>query len=171
MRNAPADRAFVSHLHDHSRRAVAALQAVAFPKTFLNRVQIAVRRKTFDRRDIRSVCLHREHGARFHGQTVKQDSARAANRSLTANVRAGESERIAQVMHEQHARLDFSSVIDTIDVNTDSLFHELPRFRYEILKRGLRKVFYASLRGKSIEMRSAWQKKERRARARLLSRA
>ena len=33
------------------------------------------------------------------------------------------AERVAQIVHEQQTRLDLGRVIDTIDVDTDSLFH------------------------------------------------
>src|SRR5437016_145472 len=65
---------------DHSRRAVTALQTMAFPKTFLHRMQVAVRGEAFDRSDVRSIGLHCEHRARLHRLTVDQNCAGAANR-------------------------------------------------------------------------------------------
>jgi hypothetical protein len=41
--------------HDHSRRAITALQTVAFPEPFLHRMQTAIRRQALDRSDVRSV--------------------------------------------------------------------------------------------------------------------
>jgi|GEM_PF-5942450 len=39
-------------------------------------------------------------------------------------MRSSQIQNVAQVMHEQHARLDFVGMIDTIDVDTDSLLHQ-----------------------------------------------
>jgi hypothetical protein len=39
-------------------------------------------------------------------------------------MRAGEPQKVAQVMDEQQARLDLVVMIDTIHVDTDSLFHK-----------------------------------------------
>src|ERR1700692_4852764 len=47
--------------HQHSRRAIAALQAVLLPEAFLHRVELAVLLEPFDRRDLVAVGLHREH--------------------------------------------------------------------------------------------------------------
>src|SRR5438045_7639553 len=66
---------------DHSRRAIAALQAVLLPKTFLHRMQCAVGRESFDRRHVRSVSLDRKHRARLHRLSIDKHSARAADRS------------------------------------------------------------------------------------------
>src|SRR5207253_8506260 len=85
---------------------------------------LAIRGEAFDGRDIRSAGLHREHRARLHGLRIEQNRARAADRSLAAHVRSGQSQHIAQVMHEQQTRLDFVVMIDTIDVDTDSLLHK-----------------------------------------------
>src|SRR5687767_9986395 len=45
--------------HDHSGRAVAALQAVAFPESFLQRVESAVFRQALDGGDLGAVGLNR----------------------------------------------------------------------------------------------------------------
>src|SRR5712691_6413385 len=48
---------------NHSGRAIAALQTVLFPETFLHRIQLAVRSQSFNRGDVRAVGLHGEHCA------------------------------------------------------------------------------------------------------------
>src|SRR4029077_7101288 len=64
--------------HDHARRAVAALQPVLFPESLLQGMQLAVRRQALDRRDLGSVGLDCEDGARLRTAAVEQHSARAA---------------------------------------------------------------------------------------------
>src|SRR5687768_6361278 len=76
--------------HDHARRAVAALQAVLLPETFLQRVQLALWREPLDRRDCRSIGLDREHGARFHASAIDENSASAALTRVAADMRAGQ---------------------------------------------------------------------------------
>src|SRR5258706_16150541 len=41
-------------------------------------------------------------------------------------MRPGKPQKVAQVMNKQQARFDLIMMIDTIDVDTDSLFHKLP---------------------------------------------
>ncbi len=85
--------------YDHPRRAVAALQTVMFPESFLHRMQLPIRGQSFDSCDVRAVGLDREHRARLHGLTVKQNGARAADRSLATDMRPRQSQQVAQVMH------------------------------------------------------------------------
>ena len=63
--------------HDHSGRAVAALQSMLFPESFLHRMQFAVLRQAFDGRDLRAVGLHGEHRARLHRLAVELDTVHA----------------------------------------------------------------------------------------------
>src|SRR5205085_54758 len=46
--------------HDHAGRAIAALQAVAFPEALLHGMKLAVVRQAFDGRNLRPVRLHRK---------------------------------------------------------------------------------------------------------------
>src|SRR5580692_411523 len=59
-----------------------------------------------DGADIGAVGLHREHGAALHGLAVEIDGAGPAMAGLAADMRAGETELLAQEMNEQGARLD-----------------------------------------------------------------
>src|SRR5207247_8938090 len=73
--------------YDHPRRAVAALQTVMFPESFLHRMQLPIRGQAFDSCDVRAVGLDREHRARLHCVTVQQNGGRAADRSLAHDMR------------------------------------------------------------------------------------
>src|SRR5262245_7021211 len=89
--------------HHHPRRAVAALQSVFLPETFLNRMKFAVLFEPFDSTDFATVRLHGEDGAGLHGLAIDQDRARAAVRRVATNVRAGEPKLVAQKVHQQKA--------------------------------------------------------------------
>src|SRR6266536_618461 len=95
-------------------------------------MKTAVGGKTLDGGDVCPIGLHGEHGARLNGLSIDQDSACTTDRSFTAHVRAGQPQQIAQVMHQQQTRLDLVMMIDTIDIDIDSLVHKLPRFKYSI---------------------------------------
>jgi len=57
-------------LHNHTRGAVAALQTVFFPKTFLDWVQFAINRQPFDGRYFRAIQLDGESGAAFEAIAI-----------------------------------------------------------------------------------------------------
>src|SRR5215831_20176282 len=71
--------------HDHSRCAIAALQAVFFPESFLHRMQIAIGGQAFNRGDVAAIRLHREHGAGLDRLSVERDGARTAERGLATD--------------------------------------------------------------------------------------
>src|SRR5256885_9796488 len=75
--------------HDHSRRAVTALQAVLLPESLLHRMEFPISGKPFNRGDIGAVSLDGKHCAGLHGLAVDEDRAGSADRSLTTDVRAG----------------------------------------------------------------------------------
>src|SRR6266566_1314029 len=85
--------------YNHPRRAVATLQSVMFPEALLHRMQLPIRGQSFDSCDVRAVGLHGAHRAGLHGLAVKQHGARAADRSLATDMRARQSQQVAQVMH------------------------------------------------------------------------
>ena len=64
---------------DHSRRAVPALQAVLFPESFLDRMQVAVRSESFNRRYVAAVGLDGQHRAGLNGLSIEQNGAGAAD--------------------------------------------------------------------------------------------
>src|SRR5262245_39714143 len=75
--------------HDHSGRAIATLQTVAFPESFLHRVELAVLRQTLDGGDFGPIGLNGQNGAGLDGSTVHQRRAGAADGCLTADVGPG----------------------------------------------------------------------------------
>src|SRR6185369_4389824 len=75
----------------HARRAIAALEAVLLPEAFLDRVELA----------------------------VLQHRAGAAVGGVTADVRAGHGERLAQEMNQQEPRFDLRLVIAAVDLDVD----------------------------------------------------
>jgi hypothetical protein len=96
----------IMRAHDHPGRAEAALQAVLLPKSFLNGVQFVALGQTLHGCDLKTVGLHRKHGAGFHGAAVQQDSAGPAERSLAAHVSAGEPGNFTQKMNQEQPRLN-----------------------------------------------------------------
>src|SRR5262249_18170731 len=105
----------VHRRHDHARRAVAALQAVLLAKSFLHRMELVAVREPLDRRDFRAVRLHGENRAGLHRAPVQMNRACAALARVAADVRAGESEPVAQKINQQLARLDGGVVPDIVD--------------------------------------------------------
>src|SRR5262249_32897002 len=87
-------------------RTEAALETVLFLERGLDRVQCAIALETFDGRDLMAVGLHCEHGARLHWFSVEQYRARATAGRVTADVRTGEPGASADVVGEEHSRLD-----------------------------------------------------------------
>ena len=75
--------------HDHPRGAVAALQPVAFPESFLHRMEFAICGQAFNGLNFSAVCLHGEQGARLDGQAVEKNRARSAQRGFASDMRAG----------------------------------------------------------------------------------
>src|SRR5437773_1097263 len=65
--------------HDHSRRAVTALEAVFFPETFLKRMKLPILSHAFDRYDVCAVCLNRKYRARLYREPIGQDRTCATN--------------------------------------------------------------------------------------------
>src|SRR3990170_234138 len=62
-------------------------------------------------------------GAADFGLAVEQNRAGAAERGLAADVGAGQAEEVAEVMHEQQARLDFRRVRATVDLERNADAH------------------------------------------------
>jgi hypothetical protein len=92
--------------HDHSRRAVSALQSVLFPEALLQWMEFAVFGHALDSHEVRTVGLNRKHRARLYSQTIRKDRAGAADTRLAADVRSRESRDIADKMREQKPRLN-----------------------------------------------------------------
>ena len=86
--------------HNHSRRAVAALESVIFDECFLYRAQLTVLCQTFDGRDFAAIRLHREMKTGFDDFTVEQHGAGAALADDAADVSAGETDILAEEMRQ-----------------------------------------------------------------------
>ena len=109
--------------HDHTGRAVAALQAVAFPETFLYGVQLPVAGQTLDGGNFTEVSLDGEDGTGFHGETIQQYRASPADAGFAADVRAGQTAHVAQKMDKEQAGFDFVLVGGAVDTDGDESFH------------------------------------------------
>src|SRR5438445_5574601 len=110
--------------HDHAWRAEPALEPMLLPESLLNRVQLAVLRQPLDRHDIGAVRLAGEEGAGLDGLTVHDDRAGAALARVTADVCPGEAHRLADVMNQEQAGLDFMAVALAVDRHLDWQFHD-----------------------------------------------
>ena len=109
--------------HDHTRSAVTALQSVAFPETFLHRMQLAVPSQALDSGHFGTVRLDGKNRARLHRAAILQDRAGATNAGFAAYVRTGEFAEIAQEMDEEHPRLDLVLLLNAINFYFNDTFH------------------------------------------------
>src|SRR2546425_8604777 len=109
--------------HDHAGRAEAALEPVLLPEPLLDRVELAVLRQPLDRHDVGAVRLDGEERAGLDGLAVHEDRARAALAGVTADVGPGEAHRLADVVHQEQAGLDFVAVALAVDRHLDWQFH------------------------------------------------
>jgi len=109
--------------HDHSGRAVAALQSVALPKPLLDRVQLAVARQSFDSGDLCTISLNGEYRAGLNCLALHQDGAGAANARFAADVRTGQLAVVAQEMDQQGAWFDLVFLLNAVDFDCDLTFH------------------------------------------------
>ncbi len=85
--------------HDHARRAVATLEAVALAERLLHRVEHIAVGEAFDGGDLLPIGLDGEHGARLHRFAVHVQRAGAARGRVTADIRAGQAEVFPHVVH------------------------------------------------------------------------
>src|SRR5882762_6951412 len=98
-----------------SAAAEIALQSVALPEPLLHWMELAVFHEAFNSRDLSTVSLHGKHGARLNCLAVHHCCARSAKRSLTANMRAGQTKHIPQVVNQQQSRFHLVLMSDAID--------------------------------------------------------
>jgi hypothetical protein len=109
--------------HDHTRRAVTALQPVAFPETFLHRMKLTISSEALDSGHFGTVGLDGKNGAGLHRAAILQDGAGATNAGFAAYVGAGQFAKIAQEVNEKHARLDFVLLLDAVNFYSNETFH------------------------------------------------
>ena len=108
-------------VHDHARRAVAALQRVAILEGLLDRMQRAVLGgERLDGADLVAGGLHREGQARAAGLAVDQHRAGAADAVLAADMGAGEAELVAEEIGEEHANADVALDLLAVDRERDA---------------------------------------------------
>ena len=81
---------------------------------------------TLDGGDVLAVGLDRQDGAALHRLAVQVEAACATRRGVAADVGAGQPDVLADVLHQQRARLDVMGVRDPIDGDTD-LHDDSPR--------------------------------------------
>ena len=84
-------------------------------KRLLHRVHDTVFGQSFDRANDTAVGLHRKNRARLDRFTVEVDRACAARRRVTADIGAGESTVLPDVVDEQRPRLDVVALQLTVD--------------------------------------------------------
>jgi hypothetical protein len=109
--------------HDHSRSAIAALQSMVFPKSFLHRVELAVPRKSLDGGYIRAVSLDGEHRAGLHSLTIHQHGTGTAQRCLAPDVGSSQVRSVTQVVNQQYAWLNLILALDAINPQFDFGLH------------------------------------------------
>src|SRR4029077_15036494 len=73
---------------NHSRRAIPALKAIVFDKRLLQRIELAILRQAFNRRDLSLCSKDRKDGAGMGHATIDQDSTGAAITRLTTSTRS-----------------------------------------------------------------------------------
>src|SRR5579864_9466351 len=105
--------------HDHSRRAITALQAVVFPETLLHRMQLALGRHALNGRDLGAISLDSKQRAGFYRLAIHQHGTSAAQGRLTADVSAGKIERFPEVMHQQHPWFNLALMRNSVNCDID----------------------------------------------------
>src|SRR5712691_2994871 len=109
--------------HDHAGRAEAALEPVLVPERLLQGMQRRSLGQALDRRDLRPIALDGEDRAGLHTVAVELDGARPAVAGVAADMGPGEPRQIADVLHQQQARLDLVLVLGAIDGDSNPAPH------------------------------------------------
>src|ERR1041384_918855 len=110
----------------HARRAEPTLQAVLLVEARLDGRQASPACEAFDGGDGAPARLHCQLGAGLDRLAVDEHRAGAAARGVAPDVRAGEAQVGAQEVDQQHARLDVTRALGTVDGERD--FHLRPSF-------------------------------------------
>jgi hypothetical protein len=113
--------------HDHPRRAVTTLEAVAFPEAFLYWVQLSIAGEALDGGYFAAIGLNCEECAGLDGLAIKQNGASAAQRGFAADMRAGKLALVAEEVDEQGACFDFLLMEGAIDADGNGGFHKSSR--------------------------------------------
>jgi hypothetical protein len=101
----------------------------------LQRVKLPVLEKSFNGKQLCTVSLHRKHRARLDCLSVKDDGASAAITGVTADVRAGQSQRFADEVNQEKPgfRIGFSLPAIDFDVNRLLFCHSFSPDRSRLL--------------------------------------
>ncbi len=111
--------------HDHSGRAVAALQSVFLPKGILHRMQLFTLRQPFDGCHLSAVRLDRQAGAGLEGAAFHVHRAGSALAGVATDVGARQTEFFAKKMDQEDPRLHLAFVSRPVHRNRD--FHAFLR--------------------------------------------
>ena len=79
--------------------------------------------QTFDGADLPTLGLKREHRTGFDRMPIEQHSATAALAGVAAHMRAGQTQRLAQHIGQEHARLDLQLMRLAIDSQFKQMRH------------------------------------------------
>jgi hypothetical protein len=93
---------------------------VVLVERLLDRVEVAVVGKPFDRRHVEPVRLNPEHSAGLHRLAVHEHGAGSARGRVAADVRPGQSETVAQHVDEELTRLQVELVANAVDSKRDA---------------------------------------------------
>jgi hypothetical protein len=118
----------ISRNHDHTRCAETTLQTMTFFKGFLQRMQFAVLGKALNRSYFAAIRLHGQHGAAFGGFAIYMNGTGAAAAGIATNVGTGETQYIAEVLHQQQTGFNLVPVVLTIYRNRNRYKHGNNRF-------------------------------------------
>src|SRR5215470_262593 len=105
--------------HQHSGRAVTALQCIAIAKGGLQIGDLAAIRQAFDRLDMRTIRLNREHQACPYDLAVQANRASAAHAMLAADMRSGQMQVLAQKVREIEPRQNICIDAFAVDIERD----------------------------------------------------
>src|SRR5579884_564549 len=105
--------------HDHPGRAEAALQPVLLPEALLQGMKLAVLLQPLDGQQLAAIGLDCQQRAGLDVLAVQNDRAGATVRGVTADVRPGQPERLADEVDQQQPRLDLGSARLAVDGDRD----------------------------------------------------
>ena len=109
-------------------------------KFILQCVQGLWRAEPFDRRDLRPVDLDRESEAGARAVAIQKHRAGTADAVLATDMSAGQTERVAEEVRQQQARLDIIDVVPgTIHGHCESGHYASSLCRQRCCDRSLRK--------------------------------
>ena len=105
--------------HDLAGRAISALVSVAGDECRLHRMQCVGRAEALDGRDLVPVVHQGQAQAGIHAPAIHVHRARAALAVITALLRSGESNGLAEAIEQRRSRIDAKLVLLAIDAQRD----------------------------------------------------